>query len=167
MSLKFEQSKIDGPHQQLSKLTGNWTGTSRVWFEPDVVADESTIEGSIKLILGDRFVMHEYKSSMGGKSLEGIMIIGYHLALGKYQCSWVDSFHNGTAMMFCDGKRGETADIDFTGEYSYVTPEKEHIWRWRTQIELKSEDELLITAYNISPEGEESKATEITYQRIK
>lgn len=167
MSLKFDQSKIDGPHYQLAKLVGNWKGISRVWFEPDVVADESPVEGSIKQILGERFVMHEYKSSMGGKPLEGIAIYGYHLALGKYQAAWVDSFHNGTAMMFCDGKRGETNQIAFTGEYSYVTPEKEHVWSWRTEIELKTDDQLIITAYNISPEGEEAKATEIIYERVK
>jgi hypothetical protein len=164
MSQKFEASKETGPHAQLAKLTGSWKGISRTWFEPGNPSDESPISGSIKPILGERFVMHEYQSSLGGKALEGIMIIGYHLALEKYQCSWVDSFHNGTAIMFSEGQR-KAPQMAFTGEYAYVTPEKEHIWNWRTEIELK-DNTLIITAYNISPEGQEDKATEIVYQRI-
>jgi len=165
MSQKFEASKENGPHHQMQKLIGSWKGVSKTWFEPGNPSDESSITGSIKSILDDRFVLHEYSSSLGGKPLQGIMIIGYHLALEKYQCSWVDSFHNGTAMMFCDGKRG-SQQMAVTGEYSYVTPEKEHVWSWRTEIEMKNDDTLVITAYNISPEGEEDKATEIVYEKV-
>jgi hypothetical protein len=38
-------------------------------------------------------------------------------------------------------------------------------WGWRTQVEFPSPDRLLITHFNITPQGGESKAVEIDYRR--
>jgi Protein of unknown function (DUF1579) len=43
----------------------------------------------------------------------------------------------------------------------------EQHWGWRTEIEMPGDDEVKITAYNISPEGEEARATELLYRRVK
>jgi hypothetical protein len=165
MSEKFEDSLASGPHQQLNRLEGTWEGIARTWFEPDKIGDESPVKGSMRLILGGRFILHEYKGSMGGKPLEGMAIYGYHLGLGKFQTAWIDSFHNGSAIMFSEGKKGEK-DFNVMGSYAYVTPEMEQHWGWRTEIKIVSDSEVLITAYNVSPEGEEAKATELRYQKV-
>ncbi len=166
MSEKFETSKTTGVHAQLARMAGEWTGTTKVWFEPGVLGDESPVKGTMKLILGGRFILHEYTGSLGGNPLEGMAIYGYHLGLGKIQSAWIDSFHNGSAIMFSEGKR-DTKDMDMLGGYAYVTPETEQYWGWRTTIDINHDDELIITAYNISPEGEEVKATETIYTRVK
>lgn len=165
MSQKFKQSQIDGPHFQLTKLIGQWQGTTKTWFDPSKVEDESTITGTIKPILDGRFVMHEYESSFKGDPMTGIAIYGYHLDLQKYQAVWLDSFHNGVAMMFSEGKK-EGQNIDVTGSYAYVTPETEQYWGWRTHIEVVSDSEIIISAFNITPEGIESRALETTYKRV-
>lgn len=166
MSLKFDASKESGPHFQLSRLTGNWEGTASVWMEPGSDPLQAPIRGTIKLILGGRFAMHEYESSFDGKPLEGIVIIGYHLSLERYQSAWVDSFHSGTAIMFSEGER-KTEDFKVLGSYAWVTPEMEQHWGWRTEYEVVNEDTIRITAFNISPEGQEDKATETLYTRVK
>jgi hypothetical protein len=120
----------------------------------------------MRLILDGRFIIHEYRGSFGGKPLEGIAIIGYHLALEKYQCAWIDSFHNDTALMFSEGKRN-SEEFRMLGSYAYVTPEMEQHWGWRTDIDIVSDNEIIITAYNISPEGEEAKATETLYKKLQ
>jgi hypothetical protein len=69
-------------------------------------------------------------------------------------------------MMFSEGKKGDN-NITMPGSYAYVTPEMEQHWGWRTEIVIVSDDEIMITAYNISPEGDEDKATETRYKRVK
>lgn len=165
MSEKFETSKTSGAHFQLSRLVGEWKGTAKTWFDPNKLEDESPIHATMKLILDGKFILHEYKGSFGEKPLSGMAIYGYHLELGKFQCAWMDSFHNGTAIMFSEGKKGEK-DISVLGSYAYVTPEMEQHWGWRTIIEFISDDEIVITAYNISPEGQKSKATETIYRKV-
>lgn len=166
MSEKFETSKATGKHFLLGKLVGEWEGIAKTWFEPGKLGDESPIRGSMRPILDGRFIMHEYKGSLGGRPLEGIAIYGYHLELGKFQSAWIDSFHNGSAIMFSEGKKGDDS-FTMLGSYAYVIPEQEQHWGWRTEIELMNDDEVKITAYNVTPEGDEAKATETLYKKVK
>ena len=39
---------------ELNKLVGIWKGTCKTWFEPEVLADESDIDGSIQPVLNGK-----------------------------------------------------------------------------------------------------------------
>jgi hypothetical protein len=165
MSQTLEQSKSSGAHYQLSRLAGEWEGTTKTWFDPAKLEDESGIRGTMRPILDGRFIMHEYKSSFGDKPIDGMALYGYNVDLQKFQCAWIDSFHNGSAIMFSQGEKG-AEKMNVLGSYAYVTPETEQHWGWRTQIEMISDTEIVITAFNISPEGQETKATETVYKKV-
>jgi len=161
--MTFPQSS-GSPHHFLSQLAGGWTGVSRVWFEPDTLTDEAQLVGTIQIVLEGRFALLLYQSAIEGEPQHGMFTFGYNTLLDRYEASWVDSFHNNTAIMFCTGK---ATDNGFFVLGSYPDPNGGPDWGWRTEVELVDPDHLLITAYNISPEGGEARATEARLTRVK
>jgi len=163
--MSFEESNQSGsPHHFLAQLVGGWIGTTKLWLEPDVLTDESPVQGSVQLVLGGRFALYLYTGSVEGEPQQGIFTFGYNTLSDQYEASWVDSWHNNTAIMFCVGSAKENGFLVLGG---FPDPNGGPDWGWRTEVELVDEDHLVITAYNISPEGGEAKATESILTRVK
>jgi len=161
--VKFENSKLAGsPHHFLAQLAGNWRGTSKLWLEPNKLADESPVVGTIQLLLEGRFALYLYQGSIEGEPQHGMFTFGYNTTLEQYEASWVDSFHNNTAIMFC---AGAAAEKGFSVLGSYPDPTGGPDWGWRTEVELVDADHLRIAGYNITPEGMEAKAAEMNLTR--
>lgn len=152
------------PHKFLAQLAGNWTGTSKLWFEPDNLADDAPIVGSVQMILEGRFALYLYQSSIQGEAQHGMFTFGFNTNTNQFEASWVDSFHMNTSIMFCAGEEKENG---FQVLGSYPDPAEGPDWNWRTEVQLLDANHLTITAYNITPEGEEMKATEMTLTKVK
>ena len=161
--MSFPQSS-GSPHHFLARLAGGWTGKSKLWLEPDKLADESPVVGTIQLVLDGRFALYLYQGSIKGEVQHGMFMVGYNTLTDQYEASWVDSFHTNTAIMFCTGNVTESG---FFVLGSYPDPNGGPDWDWRTEVELLDNDHLIISAYNITPEGEEVQATEARLTRVK
>ena len=159
--MTFPQSS-GSPHHFLASLAGGWTGIAKLWLEPENLADESPVLGTITLVLQGRFAIYLYQGSIEGEPQHGMFTFGYNTLTDQYEASWVDSFHNNTAIMFCTGNAIEKG-FEVLG--SYPDPTGGPDWGWRTEVIFEDADHLTITAFNISPEGEEAKSTEAKLQR--
>lgn len=152
------------PTEVFNKLIGQWAGVSRTWFEPDKLADESKITGEFTSVLDDRFVRHTYTGTIMGKSRRGEELLAYNGVTRMFESTWVDDFHMNYAIMFSQGNAIE-AGFSVRGEYD--VGENQPRWGWRTDYELIDADRLLITAWNIFPDGKEVRAIETSYRRVK
>ena len=161
---KFEQSLASGAHQKLQSLVGSWSGITKTWFEKDVLVDECLSTAKISSILGGRFIVYDYESSLEGKPLEGKMIIGFDIPYQKFTFSWIDSFHMGTQIMHATG---EVTEKGFSILGAYGNPEYgDQLFGWRTELEIINDEKIIFSAYNILPGEEETKAIEAVYKRL-
>ena len=152
------------PNELLKSLTGSWEGTCRTWFDPGKLADESRISGTIRPAFDGRFFRHEYSATIQGRPRRGEELIAFNTMTGRFQISWVDDFHMSYAIMFSEG---EATRGGFSVLGSYDAAPDAPPWGWRTVYEVIDADHLTITAYNITPDGQEAKAVETTYARKK
>ncbi len=78
------------PHHFLAQLAGGWTGTSKIWLEPDKLLDEAPIIGNIQLVLDARFALFLYQTSVEGETQHGMFTFGYNTTLDRYEASWLE-----------------------------------------------------------------------------
>ena len=141
-------------------LIGNWEGIANTWFKPNDLADTSNIKGNITLVLDGLFLLHQYEGSLLGEKMKGLAIYGYSKPKNQFEMAWINNLHQGSEIMFSKSKN---IGNNFSVLGSYTSSNQEEVWGWRTKIELKHNNNLIISHFNISPDGVEYLGVQIDY----
>lgn len=142
----------------LTALVGEWDGIYRLWLEPGVLRSESPARATIRPVLDGRYVVHDYEWADQGAPQHGTMLLGFD-SDGVWHMAWIDTWHTGRSIMACKGDAGPDGTV--LGSYGGGG----QTWGWRTTWAMSDADHLVVTAWNLSPQGQEDKATETTYER--
>lgn len=154
----------DDAHARLARLAGSWSGVAKTYLDPTKPPLEARWEGRMGLVLGGRFVRFEYRSELQGTPLAGELLVAFESGEQLWRTTWVDSFHTGTAILVSTGSGGAgAAPVSLVGSY-FAAPGHPH-WGWRTELDDREREQLLIRMFNVSPEGQEDLGVDIVLRR--
>jgi hypothetical protein len=151
------------PHDLFAKLPGRWRGIARVWFEPGVLADESPVEGEMRLRQGGTFLEWAYRGALQGKPIEGAALVGHFGTRRRFEVAWTDSFHMGQGILF---STGSATAKGFSVLGHYPDGQDGPDWGWRTELAIEGPDHVVWRAWNVTPDGDEALATEAVLDRV-
>ena len=120
MKAMTEFGSLAPEHALLQKLAGNWDLAIKMRFGPNEAWQEmpGTIEA--ESVLGGRFVLQRYRSSMMGQPFEGIGMLGYDKLKQRFTTSWMDV--SSTCVASSEGQ-AEGNTIHYVGRISdLITP---------------------------------------------
>lgn len=141
---------------RFTPLVGTWTGVNHLFMDPTGPPDDSPCPSTFRLTLGGKVAVHEYEWSHSGEAQEGMAMLSG--GADHFQLAWSDTFHTSGSIMFLEGEPGQK-EIDVRGTYD--VPDSKQPWGWRIQY-ARRESGLVVKMWNITPDGEEQRAVEIS-----
>jgi hypothetical protein len=146
----------------LREMVGEWTGHNQLWLMPGAPVRESATTATVSLVAGDRYLVMRYHWADEGKPQDGHMIVRLADDSTDTDIAWVDSWHQGAAIMRLAGvQKGPDAVI---GRGSYPAPTGPD-WGWKVGVFAEGKDRFVMRMWNITPDGQEMLAVEAVYGR--
>lgn len=146
-----------------SNLIGEWTGSNLLrlsWLTPtDYTSDSSLL---VSPVVGGKFLKFTYTWSHDNAAHEGLILLGFDNDQGVATAAWVDSWHQSSKVLSCQGTIDEKGAIAIRG--TYEAPPGPN-WGWRIEISSDTGKGLSIVMINCSPDGEEDLAVRAEYKR--
>jgi hypothetical protein len=147
-------------HEKLAARAGTYTTTTRSWLAPGAPPEETTGSAERSAILGGRYVVEKYNSTMMGMPFEGMGITGYDNVEQKYVTIWVDNMSTGIFRML--GEADDNGNLVFTGEYKDPVSGETKTMRSVSSPAAGGEK---FEMYEVAADGSEFKVFEIVYTK--
>lgn len=165
MSKAWEAFMTPGAnHKWLEKMNGTWEGEVSTWMAPGAPPEKAKATNVQHSILGGRYVVGNYSSTMMGMPFEGMSTTGYDNGKKMFVATWVDN--GGTGIIHMSGtydEAGKTLSLKGT-QTDPVTSKDTDI---REELKFTDDNTYVQTMYGAGPDGKEMKFLEGTFKRKK
>jgi hypothetical protein len=152
-------------HQNLQRLAGTWTTTTRMWMDPSAPPAESQGTAVFEMILGGRWLRQTYRGVFMGQPFEGTGLMGYDNFKKLYVSSWSDNI--STALTVMTGTaNSDASEYVLTGLMDDPTSgEKDK--KFKEILRVTSPDRFVFEMYDTVAGKGEVKVMEIVHVRSK
>ncbi len=144
-------------------LVGEWSGHNKLWLGPDEPVRESSTSASVTAAAGGRFLVITYTWTDRGRPHDGVLMVRVDDEPSPQDMVWVDSFHTMGQFMRFEGKSSGDGSIQGTTKWS---PGSGPDWGWRIALSSGGPDDLLVSMFIETPDGEEAPAVESRFTRV-
>jgi hypothetical protein len=153
-----------GPvHQALTHRAGEYDTVSKFRTNPDSAPTETKGTAKLSSVMDGRFMLEESTSSLLGKPVKGLRIVGYNGRTKQYEATWTYSM--ATGMMSLTGTSGDDGrTIEWTESNPAGRGAKSPLHITTRYID---DDNFTIEMVNRAPDGKIRTSLETTYTRRK
>jgi hypothetical protein len=103
-------------HQKLAEKAGDWNYFGKMWQAPGAEPVEFEGTGTIKTLMGGRYIVERVEGPFMDQQFRGMGIFGYENLTRTYVGAWIDNM--GTGIMRYEGTpSGDGTTIHWTGDH--------------------------------------------------
>jgi hypothetical protein len=161
---KWQEAATPGEnHAWMQKFVGNWTSTTKSWWEPGGEPMEMTSSTTCEMMFDGRFMHMQVMMDWMGQKVPGVGYMGYDNMEKMYSVLWIDGM--GTAMFMANGSReGDklvchgTMDDPASGGMNKPV---------RVEWEFSDADHMVFSMYDMAGTDKEFLAMQETASRVK
>ncbi len=145
----------------LNKLNGQWCGKCHLWVNPNDAGQTSKSRANIHATLNGKFLQISCTWEFYQKEQQGLMLLGYNPKKKLVFANWMDSWHQSSEFMMCEGSTSED-QINMKGSYSVS---EGPTWGWKTKIIVESDEKFVLEMYNVTPAGDGMFAVNVEFTK--
>ncbi len=149
-------------HQKLNPMAGQFKADITMWMSADAPPQKSEGTMSAQWIYGGRYLRGEFKSSFMEQPFEGVSLVGYSVAAGCYEGSWIDSM----STMIYPVSQGTLKGSTFEFRREMLDPILNVPSYSREVLTIHNNDSHTLEGYSPGQDGKEFKMMEIRYTRV-
>lgn len=151
-----------GPqHEALASRAGSWKIEGQMWMAPGADPTPMPATAETEVLLGGRYIVEEFRSTVMGMPFEGRLMQGYDNLNQRYWSLWTDNM--STAYWLSHGTETSPGEVEFTGTATdFLTPNGRPM---RMTTTTNADGSYTMKMFDTSKDGGEFQSMELRYTR--
>ncbi|MBP9098622.1 MAG: DUF1579 domain-containing protein [Ferruginibacter sp.] len=151
-------------HKWLEKSNGTWEAEVTQWMDPAAPPTKAKAVNVQSSMLGGRYVISKFTSTMMGQPMEGMSTTGYDNGKKMFVSTWIDNL--GTGIVHMSGNvDAATNTLNLKGHQTDPMTGKDS--EMREEMKMIDDNTYTMTLYGAGMDGKEMKFMEGTFKKKK